>query len=188
MLATRPRGEDAFSSCVLAESGYESCLRMQIILNYNMTRRLLSVCRILRSAAVGAFAAAAVPGPAAAAPAGEGVSAIRVELNKLEEIKGGCRAYLLLENRSGRAYRSFKLDLVMFDTAGIVVRRLAVEGAPLPEEKTSLRVFDVPGLPCSGIGRILVNDVLSCGEGADDRAACLAAIQPASRSETQLIK
>ena len=163
-------------------------LRMQIIMNINMMRRPPPVRRFLRSAAVSAFAAAAVTGSAAATLAAEGVSAVRVELNKLEEIKSGCRAYLLLENRSGRAYRSFKLDLVMFDAAGIVARRLAVEGAPLPEEKTSLRVFDVPGLPCSGIGRILVNDVLSCGEGADDRAACLAAIQPASRSETELIK
>lgn len=166
-------------------------MRMQIILNFNMKRRLPRIRRILRSAAVCTLATTAFSGTvAAAAAAADGAAppAIRVELNKLEELKGSCRAYLLLENRSGRAYRSFKLDLVMFDTAGIVARRLAVEGAPLAEGKTSLRVFDVPGLPCSGIGRILVNDVLSCGEGAEDRTACLAAIRPASRSSAELIK
>ena len=148
--------------------------------------------RILRSAAlraaVCALSAAAFPGLPAAAAGSDAAPAVRVELNKLEHMKGSCRAYLLLENRSGRAYRSFKLDLVMFDSAGIVARRLAVEGAPLPEDKTSLRVFDVPGLPCTGIGRILVNDVLSCGEGDADRAACLSAIRPASRSTAELIK
>ena len=162
---------------------------MQIILIFNMKRRLPRIRRILRSAAVCTLATTAFSGTVAAAAAdGAAPPAIRVELNKLEELKGSCRAYLLLENRSGRAYRSFKLDLVMFDTAGIVARRLAVEGAPLAEGKTSLRVFDVPGLPCSGIGRILVNDVLSCGEGAEDRTACLAAIRPASRSSAELIK
>ncbi len=134
-----------------------------------------------------AVACGTVPSRAAAADLDESAG-VRVELNKLEEHQGNCRAYLLLQNRSGRAYSSFKLDLVMFDTDGIVARRLAVEGAPLPDAKTSLRVFDVPDLKCAGIGRILLNDVLNCGKSAADRSACLAAIRTTSRSAAQLVK
>lgn len=113
---------------------------------------------------------------------------LAVELNKLEDRGAACRAYLLFENRTGRAYRALKLDLVMFDGDGIVVRRLAVEGAPLADSKTSLRVFDVRDVACADIGRILVNDVLACqgaGGGYDD---CLAAIRTTSRSRAKLIK
>lgn len=124
--------------------------------------------------------------PALAAPAGGG--ALTVELNKLEDQGKACRAYLLFENGTGHAFSSLRLDLVMFDADGVVARRLAVEGAPLAEGKTSLKVFDVQDVPCAGIGRILINDVLACADGAEKREDCLGEIRATSRAATPLIK
>jgi hypothetical protein len=71
-----------------------------------------------------------------------------VELNKLEPRKDACRAYLVLKNGTGSAFQELKLDMVMFDADGVVGRRVAVQGAPPGVGKTSLKVFDIDGIPC----------------------------------------
>ena len=87
---------------------------------------------------------------------------LKIELNKLEAVEGACRAYMIFENNSGNAYDSLKLDLVMFDSDGLINKRIAVEGAPLPVGKTSVKLFDIQDVSCEQLGRILLNDVLTC--------------------------
>ena len=111
-----------------------------------------------------------------------------VELNKLEPNEGDCRAYLVLENGSTSAFESLKLDVVVFDTDGIVAKRLAVEAAPLPLEKTSLKVFDIGGLPCDRVGRVLLNEVMTCADASQERGDCLALMITSSRAPIPFIK
>lgn len=113
---------------------------------------------------------------------------VRIELNKLEPSGAACRAYLLFENQSAASFESLKLDLVLFDGEGIVARRLAVEGAPLPKDKTSLKVFDIAGLPCDGIGRILLNKLTACSDGQGKRSDCLAMVSTMARGAVPFIK
>lgn len=113
---------------------------------------------------------------------------VRVELNKLEPHGGDCRAYLLLENASGAGFENLALDLVMFDGEGVVARRMAVETAPLPAGKTSLKAFDVDGLACAGIGRVLLNDVLECVDDAGPRGDCLALVSTAARGSVPFVE
>lgn len=113
---------------------------------------------------------------------------IDVELNKLEASGAACRAYLVLQNRAGSGFHSLKLDLVMFDTEGVVAKRLAVEAAPLANGKTSLKVFDIAGQTCDGIGRILLNDVLACQDADGPRQDCLAMTRTAARGPVPFIK
>ena len=122
----------------------------------------------------------------AAARAEDGV--LEVELNKLEPNKEACRAYLVLENQVPSAFEALKLDLVMFDPDGIVAKRLAVEAGPLPAGKTRLKVFDVGGLACDRIGRMLLNDVLACKDGTGTRGDCLALISTSARNGLSFIK
>ena len=132
------------------------------------------------------LAVASIPAgrPAAADP--EAAAPLAVELNKLEPNGGACRAYLVLKNASARTFESLKLDLVMFDTEGVVAKRLAVQAAPLPQGKTSLKVFDIAGHACGGIGSILLNDVLACAPAtAED---CLGLIDASARGEVPFIK
>jgi hypothetical protein len=114
--------------------------------------------------------------------------AVGVELNKLEAAEGACRAYLVLQNRGSETFTSLKLDLVMFDADGIVARRLAVEGAPLPAGKTSLKVFDVADIGCPKIGRVLLNDVLACAGAGGPVDNCLARIEPSARGRVPFVK
>ena len=122
-----------------------------------------------------AFAvAAAVAALASPASAASGVS---IELNRLEPKDAACRVSLVVANSGEKAIDSLKLDLVFFDKEGVISRRLAVEAGPLRPTKTTVKLFDASETPCDGVGRVLLNDVTSCGGEQD----CLAVVQTTSR-------
>lgn len=122
-------------------------------------------------------------GMAASAQADEtNDSKIAVELNKLEANGSGCQPYLVFENKTDIDFGSLKLDLVMFDVDGIIARRVAVEGAPLPPGKMAVKVFDLPDLACDQIGRVLLNGLTQCTGQEGDQSDCLALIDTASRA------
>jgi hypothetical protein len=73
---------------------------------------------------------------------------IGVELNRLEDQGGNCRAYLVITNPGSAEFSGFALDLVVFDRGGTIVRRLAVDAAPLRPAKTSVKVFDIAETAC----------------------------------------
>ncbi len=122
----------------------------------------------------------AVAAPAQQARA-EGAPPIGLELNRLESMPQGCRAWLMLRNPGAEALDPLRLDLVLFGRDGVVARRLAVDVGPLPAAKTMAKVFDIAGLGCDRIGAVLLNDLLACGPDAAARAACLARLGTSSR-------
>lgn len=140
----------------------------------------------MRGARCVVLALALLGSPIAATAADEG--SLRVELNRLEPLDNACRVYLVLANGTSEAFDSFKLDLVLFDTDGVIARRLAVEAAPLRAQKTSVKLFDLDALPCERVGTVLLNDVLSCNGAAGPVADCVARIETASRASAQLVK
>lgn len=118
----------------------------------------------------------------------EDPGSLRVELNKLEALESACRAYLLFENGTDLQFSSLKLDLVMFDPEGVINRRLAVEGGPLPAGKTSVKLFDIDGVACGSVDRVLLNGILACRDAQGDRSDCLALIETGSRSSADFFK
>ena len=146
-------------------------------------RGLLAVLGLALGTGLAAVSALADPAPAA-----PGEKALAIELNKLEPNGEACRAYLVLKNGSARAFESLKLDLVMFDSDGVVAKRLAVQAAPLPSGKTSLKVFDITGHGCGAIGSILLNDVLACEPAAEEGGDCLGLIAASARGPVPFIK
>lgn len=127
-------------------------------------------------------------GLAASAVPVKAQTSLNVELNKLEAAEGACRAYMLFENTGASAFSSLKLDLVLFGNDGVIIKRLAVEGAPLPQGKTSVKLFEIGGLTCEEIGRVLLNDVISCRDDTGDRDDCVAAISTSSRGTVTFFK
>jgi len=113
---------------------------------------------------------------------------VQVQLNKLEPEGGACHVYVVLENGTGHGFEVLKLDLVMFDPEGVVAKRLAVETAPLPAAKTSLKVFPVDGLACDRVGRVLLNDVLACADASGPREDCLGLVRVRAREPMEFIK
>ncbi|MEM6972934.1 MAG: Tat pathway signal sequence domain protein [Pseudomonadota bacterium] len=142
-----------------------------------------SILTILTGAAI----ALLVP-PLARADTAAEAGGIMIELNKLEPQEGACQAFLVIQNGTPAAFDDLVLDLVMFDTDGVIARRLAVDVAPLRPSRTSVKVFSMQGTACDGIGRMLVNDVLSCSGGEGVPQDCFAALDVVSRAGVELIQ
>lgn len=130
---------------------------------------------------------AQAPTVPAAAPSAGG-EAVGLELNKLEPVSNGCRAYLVVNNKSSRTYTALKLDLVMFQTDGVIGRRFALDLAPVKSGKTSVKLFDLDGVKCDEVGSLLINDIMDCKAGAGEEAGCLERLTVASRTKAQLSK
>lgn len=146
---------------------------------------------LLRTAALAApliLASLGLAAPPAAAqqasPPAEAPSPLRIELNRLEPQGNGCRVWLVLNNPGAEAVDPLRLDLVLFGQDGVIARRVAVDAGPLPADKTSVRIFDLSGLPCENVGALLLNDLLACGgTDAAARGACLSRLSVSSRAD-----
>lgn len=146
-------------------------------------------CRVA-SAVAGAFLflqAGAASGAAQSAEKPD-VGMVSVELNRLEPQQGACQAYLVIGNDTAIGFESLALDLVMFDPQGVVSRRLAVELAPLPAGKTSVRVFSLAETSCEAIGRVLLNAIVSCRDASGERKDCLDLVDTSSRAPASFIE
>jgi hypothetical protein len=116
-------------------------------------------------------------------PAAQG--RVELELNKLEQVEGACRIYMVVRN-GATAYESFKLDVVLFDAAGVIASRVAVGMGPLRAERPTVKLFDVQDQACDAIGMLLVNEVLEC-QPAAVASDCLARIEVNSRTDVQIL-
>ena len=153
------------------------------------TLKRLSVCclLVLPVSAWGTIATAD-PAPvssahAAEAPAGSGVS---VELNKLESSGKGCRAYMVVNNPGETDYKSFKIDLVLFQSDGVIGKRFSIDLAPLRAKKKSVKLFEIDGIQCDKIGSFLVNDVMECKADSGAVAGCLESLKTTTLTNGQL--
>ena len=138
-----------------------------------------------------AMAAEPVP-PAAAgvapATASAATGSTTLELNKLETYDKGCRAYMVVNNGSEATYQSFKLDLVLFQSDGVIGRRFALDLAPLKPQKKTVKLFDLEGIACDKIGSFLINDVLECKSEAGPAPDCLQHLKTSTLTNVQLSK
>ena len=136
-----------------------------------------------------AVAAHAQENPAATAPAQPDSSdGITLELNKIEKSDKGCRAYVVVTNPTPTSYEAFKLDLVMFQTDGVVGRRFALDLAPVRPDKRTVKLFDLDGGQCDGIGSFLINDVMECRTSSGPATDCLARLKVKSLTKVEISK
>jgi hypothetical protein len=138
---------------------------------------------------VGAVSSHAEDAPAhpEAGPEG-GKDSITLELNKLEPSDKGCKAYVVASNLTTTSYDALRLDLVMFQTDGVIGRRFALELAPLRPSRRTVKMFELDGTKCDGIGSFLINDVMECKSEAGPVADCLSRIKVNSLTKVELSK
>lgn len=112
-----------------------------------------------------------------------------VELNKTEEIDGGgCRAFFLFRNQTGKSFAGFEMSLAILDADGVIDRLLSVDAAPLPVQRTTLKLFEIPDIACSNISEILLHDITSCQPQNEEQMDCFPILNLESRAAAQLVK
>jgi len=140
---------------------------------------------------IGTWATYAIADPAAATSPKDPVStapATHIELNKLEASDKGCRAYMVVNNPGETAYQSFKIDLVLFQSDGVIGKRFSIDLAPLKPKKKSVKLFEIDGIQCDKIGSLLINDVMECKAEAGPLSGCLDSLKTSTLTNVQLSK
>ena len=149
-----------------------------------MGRRL----EIVAAAALTAAALWAGQARAAEDASKDGASSpgLHIELNRVADNGGGgCRLTFVVRNATGGEVPQPRFEFVLFDSDGLVDRLTTFDFGALAPEKTSVRQFDLAGVACGKLGRILVNGPAQCGEGGA-AAHCQAQLSLASRAEIPL--
>ena len=146
---------------------------------------MAAAAAVLLTAATSYAQDEAAPAQEAAPQAEDDIS---LELNKLEPSDKGCRAYVVVSNSGDTPYDAYKLDLVMFQTDGVIGRRFALDLAPLRPAKRTVKLFDLDDTDCDKIGSFLVNDVLECHAKSGPVENCLARLKVSTLGKVELSK
>lgn len=114
---------------------------------------------------------------------------LSVELNKLEPGDGGgCQAFFLFRNDTGKSFEGFEMSLAIMDAGGVIDRLLSIDAAPLPVQRTTLKLFAIPEIGCGDISEILLHDMASCKPQNEDEIDCFPIIELGSRTGAALVK
>lgn len=125
---------------------------------------------------------------ATAQEAPDAAESVSVELNKLEDIESGCRSFFLFRNRGGRDVAAFELSLAVLDRRGVIDRLLTIDAAPLPADRTTLKIFEIPEMTCDAIGEVIVHEITACDAVEGPPEQCWAAIGFNSLADAKLVK
>ena len=125
--------------------------------------------------------------PLVGAAAADGAP-VSVELNKLEPTETGCQSYLVIRNTTDLTYTEFNLEVLVFDTDGIIQKRLAMDLAPVRAGKTTVFIAGLAGMECGAVGEVLLNSFLDCSAEGERVADCIDRVELSSRADARLFK
>jgi hypothetical protein len=134
---------------------------------------------MLKNIAIIAAATLALPSLASAQD-----SRITVELNKLEQSEtGSCRAFFLFRNGTDQTFEDFELSIAVLNTDGIIDSLLSIDAAPLPVQRTTLKLFEIPKIGCDSISELIVHDIPACKPENAEPLDCYGMVNWASRAD-----
>lgn len=144
---------------------------------------------MFRARAFSLILTAAVGALPATAPLAQDAAKLTVELNKFEEIEtGGCRAFFLFRNETGKSFDGFEMSLAILDGDGVIDRLLAIDAAPLPVARTTLKLFEIPEISCTNISEILLHEMTACQPQNEAEVDCFPLLDLASKTTAALVK
>lgn len=129
-------------------------------------------------------AAAAVSLGAAPAPAQTAAPEphVSLDLNALQPSDGGCRLTFVVANNLATPIDRAAYEMALFDKGGVVDRLTVLDFKSLPSGKTKVSRFDLKGVDCAAVGRVLINDATECSGAGTPADACLATLETRSTS------
>ena len=106
-----------------------------------------------------------------------------LELNALQATEAGCRVTFLATNKLGAPLERAAIETALFDADGAIDRIVNLDFKGLTQGKTKVLQFELADLPCTGIGRVLINDISACEGTGLAPAACLANLKTTAKPE-----
>jgi len=113
---------------------------------------------------------------------------LTVELNKLETVETGCQAFFLFQNGLPDNLTGFEMSLAILTNDGVIDRLLTIDASPLPAQRTTLKLFEIPDIQCTAIGDILLHDIGACTPQNGEELDCFEFLELNSRASAALVK
>ena len=138
---------------------------------------------ILSAARPAALAAALCLSLAPALSAQENAQ-FNLDLNAIAETEtGDCRLTYVASNQSDNALERASYQIALFDGDGVVTQLLVLEFGQLVSGKTKILQFDLAGISCDAISRIVVNEAAACtlSDGSES-PFCMSGLVASSRT------
>jgi len=132
-----------------------------------------------------ALAALLVALPAAAQETAPAAPSLALELNALQQGETGCRVTFLATNGLGAPLDRAAIEVALFDASGAIERIVNLDFKALTEDKTKVLQFELAGLDCANLGRVLVNDIPACEGAGLEPSACLAGLVTSARPDIE---
>ena len=98
----------------------------------------------------------------AASPATAQTDPVHLELNALHPRDGACQMVFVAQNDSGADLERLVLEAVLFDPDGRVAALTLLDMQDLPAGRMRVRSFEIAGLACDQVSRLLINGVSAC--------------------------
>jgi len=110
---------------------------------------------------------------------------LALELNALQPSDAGCRITFLATNELAAPIDKATFELALFGAGGGIDRLVSLDFKTLAMGKTKVLQFELAGLQCDAVSRVLVNDVTAC-EGTGLAAGdCLASLSTSTRVKAE---
>jgi hypothetical protein len=119
---------------------------------------------------------------ASGAAAQDAAASLQVELNRALPVEGACRLTFVATNGLGADLDQVVFETVLFTRDGAVERLTLLDLGALPAGRPRVREFDMTGLDCDALGRVLFNGVGTC-TGDVEAGACAAGLTLETRLE-----
>lgn len=127
---------------------------------------------MIRTILVAALSLLAVPA-LAEDPAGT----LHLDLNALQPVQDACRVTFVATNGLGTALDKSSFELAIFGKDGVIQRVVLLDFENLTAGKTKVMQFDLKGIECATVSRVLVNEVTACEGQGIQPGACIAALR-----------
>jgi hypothetical protein len=133
------------------------------------------------------FGPAVAEGEGATASSPESEAVLGIELNSTLQNDAACRVTLMVENKLGADLDSAVFETVLFTQDGLEERLTLFDFQTLPQGRPRVRQFDLAGLNCPDLGRILINGVQACSGDGIEAASCLNNMSLTSRIDVEIL-
>ena len=112
---------------------------------------------------------------------------LSVELNLAEQQQGNCRLTFVAQNGMGVDVTAVVFETVLFDRAGQVIDLTLFDFKDLPDGSPRVRQFDLAGVECTSVGRVLLNGVHACTGANLTAESCANALRWSSRTDIEVL-
>ncbi|MCW1932035.1 hypothetical protein [Pararhodobacter zhoushanensis] len=111
---------------------------------------------------------------------------LRIELNALHPRDGACQLVFVAQNGTGADVSRLVLEAVLFGQQGQVAAMTLLDLQDLPADRMRVRSFEIGGLSCGDVSRLLINGLNECAPA--DSAACTAPLALESRVPVEVLQ